>query len=76
MVAFDSLQDELAELGVEVMAASIDMGDASKEVAEEVSFKIGEGVTRDQADLLGAWYGDARHPKMIQPSEFLGNVDG
>ena len=76
MVAFDNLQDELAELGVEVIAASVDVGDTSREVAEEVSFKIGEGVTRDQANLLGAWYGDARHPEMIQPSEFLVNANG
>ena len=76
MVAFDNLQDELAELGVEVLAASVDMGDTSREVAEEVSFKIGEGVTRDQAKLLGAWYGDARHPEMIQPSEFVVNANG
>jgi alkyl hydroperoxide reductase subunit AhpC len=76
LVAFDNLQDELGELGVQVVAASVDMGDASREVAEEVSFKIGEGVTRDQADILGAWYGDARHPEMIQPSEFLVNPGG
>ena len=76
MVAFDNLQDELAELGAEVIAASVDVGDTSREVAEEVSFKIGEGVTRHQANLLGAWYGDARHPEMIQPSEFVVNADG
>ena len=76
MVAFNNLKDELAELGVEVTAASVDVDDASREVAEEVSFRIGEGVTRDQAEILGSWFGDARHPEMIQPSEFLVNANG
>ena len=76
MVAFEGLKDDLKNLDVEVLAASVDTGDASKEVEDEVSFDIGEGVTREQAGQLGAWYGDARHPEMIQPSEFLVNADG
>ena len=59
-----------------MLAASVDAGDASREVADEVSFDIGEGVTQEQAGHLGAWYGDARHPEMIQPSEFLVNAGG
>ena len=54
----------------------MDTGDQSKELADKVGFAVAEGVTRENADQIGAWYGDARHPEMIQPSEFLLNADG
>jgi len=56
-------------LGVSVVAASIDTGDKSKEVADEVNFPVGEGVSRDIADALGSWWEDRR--SIIQPSEFI-----
>ena len=52
-----------------VVAASIDTGDKSKEVADEVNFPVGEGVTREIADSLGSWWEDRR--SIIQPSEFI-----
>ena len=61
-------------MGVSVVAASIDTGEHSKEVADEVSFPIGEGVTRDIADKLGSWWEDRRG--IIQPSEFIVGGDG
>ena len=76
MVAFEEHKDALAEKGVKVFAASVDTGNEAKEVADDVSFDIAEGVTREQAEQIGAWYGDARHPEMIQPSEFLIKGDG
>ena len=76
MVAFEEHKDALAEKGVKVFAASVDTGDEAREVANAVSFDVGEGVTREQAEQIGAWYGDARHPEMIQPSEFLMKDDG
>ena len=76
MVAFEEHKDALAEKGVKVFAASVDIGDEATEVANDVSFDVGEGVTREQAEQIGAWYGDARHPEMIQPSEFLMKDDG
>ena len=76
MVAFEEHKDALAEKGVKVFAASVDIGDEAREVANDVSFAVGEGVTREQAEQIGAWYGDARHPEMIQPSEFLMRDDG
>ena len=76
MVAFEEHKDALAEKGVKVFAASVDTGDETREVANDVSFDVGEGVTREQAEQIGAWYGDARHPEMIQPSEFLMKDDG
>ena len=76
LVAFEEYKDSLIKLDVKILAASVDTGDASREVADEVSFEIAEGVTREEANQLGAWYGDARHPEMIQPSEFLVKADG
>ena len=51
------------------LQASIDTGDESKEVADEVNFPVGEGVTREIADALGSWWEDRR--SIIQPSEFI-----
>ena len=76
MAAFEEHKDALAEKGVRVFAASVDVGGEAKEVADGVSFDVAEGVTREQAEQIGAWYGDARHPEMIQPTEFLLKGDG
>ena len=56
-------------MGVSVVAASIDTGDKSKEVADEVNFPVGEGVSRDIADAMGSWWEDRR--SITQPSEFI-----
>ncbi len=69
MVGFAEQKAELDKLGVSVVAASIDTGDESKEVANEVNFPVGEGVTREIADALGSWWEDRR--SIIQPSEFI-----
>ena len=74
MVGFTQHSDELKALGVKVAAASVDPLDKAKEVADEVDFPIGYGVTRDIADKLGAWWEDRR--QIIQPSEFLLDGDG
>ena len=50
MVAFEEHKDALAEKGVKVFAASVDTGDEAREVANDVSFDVGEGVTREQAE--------------------------
>lgn len=69
MVGFAEKSSELSALGVSVAAASVDSIDKAKEVADEVSFPVGYGVTRDIADKLGSWWEDRR--QIIQPSEFL-----
>ena len=74
MVGFEKLKPELDALGVKVVAASIDPIDKAKEVASELSFPVGYGVTRAQADQLGSWWEDRR--SIIQPSEFLLAADG
>ncbi len=60
-------------MGVRIVAASVDPPDKAEEVANEVGFPVGFGVTRDVADKLGSWWEDRR--SIIQPSEFLLDAD-
>lgn len=74
MAGFEQHKNELDELGVKVVAASVDPIDKAKLVADEVSFPVGYGVTRAMADQLGSWWEERR--SIIQPSEFLVAADG
>lgn len=74
MAGYRSQKDELDKLGVSVVAASVDAEDKAAEVAGELNFPVGFGVTRSQADALGAWWEDRR--QIIQPAEFLLNDEG
>lgn len=69
MVGFEQKSSELKELGVSVAAASVDPIDKAKEVADEVNFPVGYGVTREIADKLGSWWEDRR--QIIQPTELI-----
>ena len=73
MVGFNAVKRELDALGAEVVAASVDPIDKAHEVAGEVSFPIGYGVSRDVANTLGAWWEDRRN--IIQPAEFIVGTD-
>ena len=68
------IKRELDALGVKIVAASVDPIDKAKEVAAELSFPVGYGVTRAMADQLGSWWEERR--SIIQPSEFLVAADG
>jgi peroxiredoxin len=74
LAGFEKLRSELDALGVKIIAASIDPIDKAKEVAAELSFPVGYGVTRAMADQLGSWWEERRG--IIQPSEFLVAADG
>ena len=74
MAGFEKIKPELDALGVKIVAASVDPIDKAKEVAAELSFPVGYGVTRAMADQLGAWWEERR--SIIQPSEFLVAADG
>lgn len=69
MVGFEKLKSELAALGASVFAASVDPIDKASEVAAEVSFPVGYGVSREIANKLGSWWEERR--SIIQPSEFV-----
>lgn len=64
----------LESIGAKVVAASVDVIDKAREVADEVSFPVAHGVTREIADALGSWWEDRRG--IIQPSEFIVGEDG
>ena len=74
MVGFEKLKTELDAVGASIIAASVDPIDKAGEVAQEVSFPVGYGVTREVADRLGSWWEERR--SIIQPSEFLIDAGG
>lgn len=74
MVGFAKLKAELDELGIRVVAASTDPLEKAKEVASEVNFPIGYGVSREMAASLGAWWEERRG--IIQPAEFVIDAEG
>ena len=74
MAGFEKLKAELDAVGASVIAASVDPIDKAGEVAQEVSFPVGYGVTREVADRLGSWWEERR--SIIQPSEFLIDAGG
>ncbi len=57
-----------------MVAASVDPIDKAKEIAAGLSFPVGYGVTRAQADQLGSWWEERRG--IVQPSEFLVGANG
>jgi peroxiredoxin len=74
LVGFANLKDELDALGIKVAAASVDPIDKAREVADEVNFPIGYGVTREIADKLGSWWMPGR--EAIQPTELIIGPEG
>lgn len=74
MVGLENIKPELDALDAQLVSSSVDPIDKAKEVAAELSFPIGYGVTRADADALGAFWEDRR--SIIQPSEFILDPEG
>ena len=74
MAGFEFWKAQLAAAGAKVVAASVDPIDKAKEIAAGLSFPVGHGVTRAQAEQLGSWWEDRRG--IVQPSEFLVGANG
>jgi peroxiredoxin len=74
LAGFAKLYSELQPLGAAVVAASVDPLDKAKEVAAELPFPVAYGVTRAQADAIGAWWEERR--SIVQPSEFVLDAAG
>lgn len=71
MAAWEERKAELEELGATVYAISVDTLEQSQEVAGRgLTFPIAYGATREDADLIDAWWDDSRGGH-IQPAEFL-----
>jgi peroxiredoxin len=73
LAGFEKAKPDLDALGASVVAASVDPIDKAREVAADVSFPIGYGITRDIAETLGSWWEERR--QIIQPSEFIVGAD-
>jgi len=74
LAGFEFWKAQLASAGASVVAASVDPIDKAKEIAAGLSFPVGYGVTRAQADQLGSWWEERRG--IVQPSEFLVGANG
>ena len=74
MAAYQGSLDALDELGVTVIAASVDDREASAAMAQEegLTFPIAYGVTPESVAALAPWWTeDNRHGRYLQPMEFL-----
>ncbi len=74
MADFERESEVLASLDAKVYAASVDDADQASEIASNLSYPVAHGVTRAEADKIGAWWEDRRG--IIQPSEFIVGADG
>ena len=71
MAAWEERKAELEELGATVYAISVDTLEQSQEVADRgLTFPIAYGATREDADIIDAWWDEGRGG-YIQPAEFL-----
>lgn len=75
MAGLQKYKDEIEALGGRIIAGSVDGADKIAEAAPGVTFPIAVNMTRDQADAMGAWWGEMRGG-IIQPSEFIIDSDG
>ena len=69
LAGFEERRAAFKDIGVNIIAASVDSEEKTLEVAEPLGFPVAHGVTREQGDAIGAWWEERRNH--IQPSEFL-----
>lgn len=74
MAGYQQHLDALGEAGAAVVAASVDSEENAAKIAADLSFPVGYGVTREQADSIGSFWEERRG--IVQPSEFLIRADG
>jgi peroxiredoxin len=74
LAGFEKHRPELDALGVRIVAASVDSEDRALEVAKDLRFPVAFGVTREDAERIGAFWDGRRG--FVQPSEFLIRADG
>jgi peroxiredoxin len=76
LAGFQENKQEIEALGGKIVAGSIDPLDKAKETATQLSlsYPLGYGMTRADADRLGAWWEERRG--IIQPSGFIVGEDG
>ncbi len=74
MAAFQSNLDELTQLGVSVIGATVEGREIASQMAEGLglTFPIAYGITPESVESLAPWWTeDDRHGRYLQPTEFL-----
>jgi peroxiredoxin len=74
LAGFEKAKQDLEAVGAKVVVASVDPLDKAKEVADEMSYPVAYGVTRETAERIGAWWEERRG--MVQPAEFIVGANG
>ena len=70
MAAYQEKLPELEALGVTVYAGSIDPLEYARQVVDRgITFPVAYGVTKEVAELAGAWWQDSLG--FIEPAEFV-----
>lgn len=74
MAGYEKLRSELEAHGIDVVAVTAEGPEEAGIVADEVGFPVAHGLTREQAEAVGAWWDEKRG--FVQPSEFLLDREG
>lgn len=72
LASWEEKKAELEAMGATIYAASVDNLEHAGEVAGRgFTFPIAHGITSEDSERIGAWWGENAHGGFIQPSEFL-----
>jgi peroxiredoxin len=74
LVGYEERREAFKELGVSIIAGTVDSEEQTLEVAKDLGFPVAYGMTREMGDKIGAWWEERRDH--IQPSEFMLRQDG
>ena len=74
LTGYEERREAFKDLGVGIIAATVDTEEETAKVAEPLGFPVAFGVTHDQGDAIGAWWDERRNH--IQPSEFVLSKSG
>ena len=74
MAGFEEKRRDIEALGGRIVAGSVDARDKAAETAAQLSYPLAYGMTRADAERIGAWWEDRRG--IIQPANFIVGHDG
>jgi len=74
LAGYEERREAFKELGVGIVAGTVDSEEQTLEVAKDLGFPVAYGMTREMGDKIGAWWDERRDH--IQPSEFMLRRDG
>jgi hypothetical protein len=73
LAAFEQKKRDIEALGARIVAGSVDPLDKARDTAAQVTYLIAYGMTRQDAERLGAWWEERRG--IIQPCNFIVGED-